>query len=184
LLGEVIRQIRRSKDLTLQQVAERSGLSTAFLSQVENDQANPTLASVRRIAAALGTSTFALLAQGEAEGASVFIARDRRRTFVHPGLNGSFSIATATYSEGRMQTVVVDLAPKMATCDEAMAHGLWESEEWAMLVQGEVELEVGSERHVLRPGDAVHFRPAIPHRYVNRGGAPASLICVMSPPSF
>lgn len=184
MLGEVIRQIRRSKDLTLHQVAERSGLSTAFLSQVENDQANPTLSSVRRLAAALGTSTFALLAQGEAEGASTFIARDRRRTFMPPGLNGSFSIATATYSEGRLQTVVVELQPNMATCDEAMAHGLWESEEWAMLISGQVELEVGKERHLLSPGDAVHFRPAIPHRYVNRGSCPATLICVMAPPSF
>jgi len=184
LLGEVIRQLRRSKELTLQQVSERTGLSTAFLSQVENDQANPTLSSVRRIATALGTSTFALLAQGEPEGASVCIPRERRRAYVTPGLNGVFSIATAPYPEGKLQTVVVELEPHMATCEEAMAHGPWDAEEWAMLVEGQAELEVGNERHTLRPGDSVHFRPAIPHKYVNIGNAPVTLVCVMSPPTF
>ena len=161
-----------------------TGLSTAFLSQVENDQANPTLSSVRKIANALGTSTFALLAQGEPEGASVSVRADGRRRFVAPGLNGSFGIASATYPDPKVQCVIVDLDPDTDTCEEAMAHGPWEAEEWSFVIQGQVELEVGQEKHSLGPGDSVHFRPAIPHKYCNRGKSRVRLICVMAPPSF
>ncbi|MEW6546048.1 MAG: cupin domain-containing protein [Bacillota bacterium] len=185
MLGDVVRQLRRAKGLTLQQVSELTGLSAAFISQVENNQANPTLSSLRKIASAVGTSVFALLAQGElGEAACVRIPRDHRRSFVAPGFNTTFELASASHPGAKIQAVWVELEPGMETCDEPMCHGPWDAEEWALVIEGEVDLEAGTEGCRLQAGDAVHFRPAVPHKYRNTGKTRARFICIMCPPTF
>lgn len=185
MLGEVLRQLRRQRGLTLQDLSRLSGLSTAFLSQVENDQANPTLSSLRKIAQALGTSIFALLAQGE-QGTAVctIIRKDQRRSFRAPEFNTVFQLASSHVPGLRLQAVWVELDPGTETCDQRVAHGAWEAEEWTWVLEGEVELEVGTETYLLGPEDSVHFRPAVPHKYRNVGEGRARFICVMYPPTF
>lgn len=180
-----MRQLRRQRGLTLQDLSRLSGLSPAFLSQVENDQANPTLSSLRKIAQSLGTSIFALLAQGELSApACTVIRRDQRRSFQAPEFTTTFELASWSGPGVRLQVVWVELAPGMGTCDQPIAHGAWEAEEWTWVLEGRVELEVGTESYLLEAEDAVHFRPAVPHKYRNAGNGRARLICAMCPPTF
>jgi transcriptional regulator with XRE-family HTH domain len=185
LFGEVMRQIRRSKGFTLQQVAEATGLSVAFISQVENEQANPTLASLRKIAGILGTSTFALLAQGELEEeACTRLMIDRRVRVEMPGFNAPFEMLSPSLGGTRIQALAVTLDPGQETCTEPVAHGTWESEEWLLVMEGIVELIAGTEQLVVRTGESVHFHPAVPHKYRNGGNRVARIITVMNPPLF
>ncbi|MFJ7270949.1 helix-turn-helix domain-containing protein [Streptomyces sp. NPDC099050] len=64
-IGAGIRRRRRALDLTLAEVAARSGLSSPFLSQIENDRARPSMRSLQRVADALATTAVQLLAAGE-----------------------------------------------------------------------------------------------------------------------
>ncbi|WP_327302525.1 XRE family transcriptional regulator [Streptomyces sp. NBC_01298] len=64
-IGAGIRRRRRALDLTLAEVAARSGLSSPFLSQIENDRARPSMRSLQRVADALDTTAVQLLAAGE-----------------------------------------------------------------------------------------------------------------------
>ena len=184
VLGETVRHLRRTKRLTLQSLSDLTGLSTAFLSQVENDQANPTLSSLRKIAGALGVSIFAILAQGELGTTCTRIPRDGRRSFAAPGFKTTYELLSGSLPDAKLQSVLTVLEPGMETCDEPMAHGTWEAEEWVMVLEGVVTIEVGSERYELAAGDAAHFRPAVPHKFRNVGREVARLLSVMSPPSF
>ncbi|MFD8015137.1 helix-turn-helix domain-containing protein, partial [Streptomyces sp. NPDC059762] len=65
-VGAAVRRRRRALDLTLAEVAGRSGLSSPFLSQIENDRARPSMRSLQRIADALGTTAVQLLAASDA----------------------------------------------------------------------------------------------------------------------
>lgn len=64
-VGAAVRRRRRAQQLTLAAVAERSGLSVPFLSQVENERARPSRPSLDRIADALGTTAVELLAAAD-----------------------------------------------------------------------------------------------------------------------
>ncbi|WP_370416320.1 helix-turn-helix domain-containing protein [Streptomyces fradiae] len=64
-VGAAVRRRRRALDLTLAEVAARSGLSSPFLSQIENDRARPGMRSLQRIADALDTTAVRLLAASD-----------------------------------------------------------------------------------------------------------------------
>ena len=188
MLGETIKQLRRERQMTLQNLADTTGMSVPFLSQLENDQANPTLSTLRKVARGLDASIFALLAQVEQSGGgAVKIERTRPRlSLTLPRMNSGlvFEMLTAGFHSTRMQALRVELEPGVSTCDEPMAHGTWNDEEWATVVEGEVVLEVGQDKYHLKVGDCIHFHPVLPHRYTNMGEAVALLVAVMSPPTY
>ncbi|MFD0510772.1 helix-turn-helix domain-containing protein [Streptomyces aureus] len=64
-VGAAVRRRRRAQELTLATVAERSGLSVPFLSQVENERARPSRRSLEKVADALGTTAVELLAAAD-----------------------------------------------------------------------------------------------------------------------
>jgi transcriptional regulator with XRE-family HTH domain len=184
MLGETIKELRKAKQLTLQNVADMTGLSVAFLSQVENDQANPTLSTLRKLSAALGTSVFALLAHGEGGDGFVKVDETRRKSFTLPRGDAVFEQLSVSMPSNRLQVLRCVLEPGNATCDEPMPHGTWNGEEWAIVLEGEVIFEVGQEQHRLVAGDCVHFHPVLPHRYQNVGTTRAVVVAVVSPPSY
>jgi len=87
-------------------------------------------------------------------------------------------------TSNRLQGLRCVMEPGTGTCDEPMPHGTWNSEEWAIVLEGEVLLEVGQEQHRLVEGDCVHFRPALPHMFQNVGTTRAVVLAVVSPPSY
>jgi len=187
VLGEVIRRIRRDKGLTLQQVADITGLSVPYLSQVENDQGNPTLLSLRRIAAALETSVFSLMAQDELnEPTSVLIRAGKRTRMEVPDFQyAAYELLTSSFQSARIQAVLGELAPGGSSCEEPMSHGQWEAEEWVYVLDGQLEFTIDNRVHQLGPGDSIHFRPALPHMWRNLSETEKALIIsVMAPPTF
>ena len=68
LLGQRVRVLRRARGLTLRQLADASGLSLRFLSQVEAGHANPSLASLRELSQSLGVAVVQLVAEAEHPG--------------------------------------------------------------------------------------------------------------------
>ena len=184
MLGEAIKELRKVKQLTLQNLSDITGLSVAFLSQLENDQANPTLSTLRKLGSALGTSVFALLAQGEDGAGFVKVDENHRRLFTAPRGDTTFEQLSASMPSNRLQVLRSVMEPGTETCDEPMAHGTWNDEEWTVVLEGEILLEVGREEHHLKAGDCVHFHPVLPHRYRNIGATKAVVIAVVSPPSY
>src|ERR1700730_10084728 len=84
-LGPTIRAARQRGGMTLRAVSERAGVTESFLSQVERDLASPSIATLRRIAVALGTSIGSLLDDPTPRGQVVRAAA--RRVVNYPGLH-------------------------------------------------------------------------------------------------
>lgn len=184
MLGETIKELRKVKQLTLQNLSDMTGLSVAFLSQLENDQANPTLSTLRKLSTALGTSVFALLAQGEDGEGFVKVDESRRKSFTAPRGDAVFEQLSVSMTSNRLQVLRCTMEPGTMTCDEVMSHGTWNGEEWVIVLEGEVILEVGQEQYRLVTGDCVQYHPVLPHRYRNVGATRAVIIAVVSPPSY
>ena len=153
-------------------------MSVGFLSQVEHNQSSPSLASLRRIADALGTSLFTLLAS---EDQGPFIVRNGFRFSLRwPDRNVSYQLLSPNHHTNRMEAVLTTLEPGVATADDALPHR--EGEEFTYVMSGRVRLYLGAESHVLEKGDSVYFNASIPHRYANEESVPAELLTIMTPP--
>jgi transcriptional regulator with XRE-family HTH domain len=178
-LGQRLRQLRRDRHLTLRALAERAGMTESFLSQVEREVASPSIASVQRIARALGLSIAELFAEQPSPGRVV--RREARRRVAYPGLGAVDEFLTAGH-DGRLQVILSTIGPGGGTGDEAYAHD--SDEEVVIVLDGSLELWVADEHYVLREGDTITHDSRLPHRNRNPGEVPARVLFCMTPPSF
>ena len=179
LIGASIRAVRRRRGLTLREVAGPAGVTESFLSQVERDIASPSIATLRRIAVALGTSIGVILDEAGPHGQ--LVRAEDRRVVTYPGLKARDEFLTDG-SDGRLQVIMSVVDPGGGTGPEAYTH---ESDEECLIVlEGSLDLWVGSEQHRLHAGDAIRYSSRVPHRNENPGPATARVLFVITPPSF
>lgn len=161
--GPSIRRIRRSKDLTLLELARQTGLSEGFISQVERQKANPSFSTLMRIAGALNVPMSGLLAEAEE---NVVSGPARRDLVDHP--SGVYRDRLVTPANAKtIQVIESVLEPGEGSRVAPYAHP--DEEECLVVLDGHLELQSGGTVYQLRAGDSVLIDPATPHSYRNPG---------------
>jgi transcriptional regulator with XRE-family HTH domain len=178
-LGARIRALRVARGETLRQLAAQAGVTESFLSQVERGVASPSIASVQRIARALGQSIAELFTEDDPAGSLVRVG-DRRRV-VYQGLGAVDEFLTRA-TDGRLQVIMSTIEPGGGTGDEAYTHD--SDEEVVIVLEGSLDLWVGPEHYRLEAGDAVTHPSRVPHRNTNPGPGVARVLFCITPPSF
>jgi transcriptional regulator with XRE-family HTH domain len=178
-VGERLRTLRRFRRYTLQSVAARSGISESFLSQVERGRSNASIASLKRIADALGVSMADLFEPDGLPGPRV-LRRDERPALQF-GILGRKLLLTPRPLH-HLEVFAGELEVGGSTGSEPYAHG--DSEELFVVVSGTVRLELGGEVFELEHGDSIDYRSSVPHRAVNTGNELAEVLWIISPPSY
>lgn len=178
-LGERLHRLRSERGLSLRELAEQSGLTASFISQVERGRASPSIASLARLAEAFGVGVGHLFEPAPPTGR--FVAHDQRRTILLRGLGEVDEYVTADPA-GRLQVSISTFEVGGRTAEAPFVHE--SDEECVLVLEGRVEVMVGEDRYLLEPGDAVTYSPQVPHIARNVGSETAKVIFVMTPPSF
>jgi len=178
-VGERLRGLRRSRRATLRTVAESSGLSESFLSQVERGRSSASIESLRRVADALGVSMADLFEPDGLPGPRV-LRRDERPALSF-GVLGKKLLLTPRPLH-HLEVFAGELEVGGSTGTEPYAHG--DSEELFVVLSGTVQLELGGELFDLEPGDSIDYRSSTHHRISNTGQDLAEVMWIISPPSY
>jgi transcriptional regulator with XRE-family HTH domain len=171
-IGPKLRQLRRQKSLSLQQLSDRSGVSAAAIHKIERNGMVPTIATLMKLAQALNRPVAFFVDEERVEPAVVVRARDRKGVFtskkglVLEGVSGPYGRFLLA---GAMATV----QPGADSGPRAMEHP---GEEMVLVLDGSMHFEVDGEAYELRRGDALHFRTDRPHRWRNPGTRPARAV--------
>jgi transcriptional regulator with XRE-family HTH domain len=177
-IGPRIKALREGLDLSLRDLAARSGVSAPMLSQVERGETSPTLQVAARIAAGLELRLSQLLRLDEGGTVSVVRAGDGRTG----GADGHrYEILTPPLPGQRAEVSRHRLAPGAATGgpgDPPMHEA--GARETAIVEAGAVALVVDGERHELSAGDSVTFDADLAHHFENHGKEEAVLLAVVS----
>lgn len=162
--GPRIRRLRRSLDMTLQELANRTGLSEGFLSQAERQKANLSFSSLMRIAGALNVPMSTLLAEETPEPED---RKPLRQALMdHP--SGIYRDRFVTPPEARtLQVIEAILEPGEGSRVAPYAHS--GEEECLLVLDGHLELQSGQSVHQLHAGDSILIDPGTPHAYRNPG---------------
>jgi transcriptional regulator with XRE-family HTH domain len=176
VVGGHLRRLRGRRGLSLERLAQASGVSRAMLSQVELGRSTPTVNVLWRIARALQVPFSALVAEPEVRRHAVLRHREGKVLSSH---DGAFtSRALFPFDEPRrVEFYELRLAP--GAVEPAAAHPPGTSEHLAVSA-GRVQIEVGGERTDLLTGDALVFLADRPHAYANTGRDEAVLYLVMT----
>jgi transcriptional regulator with XRE-family HTH domain len=179
-IGPRVRALREAMDLSLRDLAERSGVSAPMLSQVERGETSPTLQVASRIAAGLELRLSQLLRLDEAGTVTIVRADERRRGgSAHTG--HSFEILTAPLPGQRAELSRHTLAAggKTGGPGDPPMHEPG-SREIALVESGTVVLDIDGDRHELATGDCVTFDADLPHHFENPGPGEAAILAVVS----
>src|SRR4029077_10486392 len=177
-LGARLRALRRSNRLTLRQLADRAAITESFLSQVERGVASPSIATVQRIAHALGLSIAELFTE---RPTSSLVRRSERNRISYPGLRAVDEFLTSA-PNGGWQVILSTIEPGGGPGDEPYTHD--SDEEVVIVLDGRLDVWVGAEHHVLHEGDALTLASRLPHRNTNRGDRPCRVLFCITPPSY
>jgi transcriptional regulator with XRE-family HTH domain len=176
VVGKNLKRLRTERGLSLERLAQSSGVSRAMLGQVELGQSAPTINVLWKMAKALDVPFSALIASNTSGGAKVMRAEAAKRLM---SSDGSFqSRALFPYDEPRrVEFYELKLSPKGVEKAEPHAPGTTEN---LVVAKGSVEILMGADIHKLDTGDAILFEADLPHVYRNVGATEAVLYLVMT----
>ena len=176
VVGKNLKRLRTERGLSLERLAQSSGVSRAMLGQVELGQSAPTINVLWKMAKALDVPFSALIASNQSGGAKVMRAEAAKRLM---SSDGSFqSRALFPYDEPRrVEFYELKLSPKGVEKAEPHAPGTTEN---LVVAKGSVEIVMGADVHKLETGDAILFEADLPHVYRNSGATEAVLYLVMT----
>ncbi len=177
-LGPRLRALREAMDLSLRDLAERSGVSAPMLSQVERGETSPTVQVAARIAAGLDLRLSQLLRLDEVGSVSI-VRADERRGEVTGG--HAYEILTPPLPGQRAEVTLHTLAPGARTgvAGDPPFHEAG-SRETVVVTAGAVAFSCDGAVHPLHEGDAVTFDADLPHHFDNHGREEAVLLGVVS----
>jgi transcriptional regulator with XRE-family HTH domain len=180
-LGQKIRALRQERRMTLQELSESTGLSKPLLSQIENDQVIPPIATLLKIAKGVKVGIHHFF---EEEG-------DRRRYVLHrageatltPRRSGNDQPQGYLYRSlahglrhKTMEPFLVEFLVKEWDDSYFYSH---EGEEFIYLLEGGLEFHLGEEVLRLAPGDSIFYDSSLPHGYVCLGEGRARAVAVL-----
>ena len=184
VVGSKIKGIRESKGLTLEEVAERSGLSLDQITSIETDQNLPSLGPLIKIARALGVRLGTFMDDNDALGPVVCRAEERESKSSISFSNGAADARKhmeyhplAQQKAGRhMEPFIIDINPEDEPNFQLSAH---EGEEFIYVMQGEVEIVYGKETYNLKEGDSIFYDSIVNHHVHGAPGKSAKILAVV-----
>ena len=165
-VGEKIKSLRESRRLSLKEVADLTGFSTALLSQMENHLVSPSLGTLIKLARAFGVKVGDFLGEARDEPFTI-VRKDERRKVSRFASKEGVKYGYAYESLGfdkkdrHMEPFIVTLEPATLKTSKTSAH---EGEEFLFVLEGEMEVVLGHHTDILYPGDSIYYDSNIPHR--------------------
>ena len=167
MLGEHVRNIRKKRGITLKELAEKTGLSIGYISQIERDLTDPSLSTLRKLSAALDIPTY--LFMGGESSTSLTTRQADMLILSQPNSNVRYHLLTPMPNGNFVpQSLVIrfELEPHCKDGDLPVIHP---SEEILLLEQGQLDVLVESETTRLNAGDTTVVQSNLPHIVSNPG---------------
>ena len=177
-LGARIRERRQALKLSLRELADQVDLTPSFLSQIERDLASPSIESLRKICEALESRIFDFVVESEVKNPVVH--RNERLKLILPNSSLTYELLTPDLNRS-MDVFMATLEPG----DENIAMPLrQQTEECIIVLQGQLEIQLGEKVHLLKPGDSLYFQGALLRRLTAKGDTTLRFISAITPSIF
>lgn len=176
VVGRNLRELRSERGLSLEKLAQQSGVSRAMLGQIELGQSAPTINVLWKISRALDV-TFSTLIRARESGGTVVLRSETAKTLTSK--DGSFKSRALFPFDGPRRTEFYELTLAANAREDADAHAPGTIEN-LIVSRGSVSIHTPAAIHSLNEGDAIVFEADVPHSYVNDSSKEAVMYLVMT----
>jgi transcriptional regulator with XRE-family HTH domain/KaiC/GvpD/RAD55 family RecA-like ATPase len=182
-LGDKIRTLRKKLGMTQKELAEQVGLTPSFISQLEKNLISPSLDSLLKLSEKLNTQPIYFLTDGESGPLQKMVIKPTERQDIHlPELKSNglkIQLLVSDVLNRRMEPYLLVMKEGTVIDGHFYSH---KGDEFAYVMEGELEVEIQDEKHLLRQGDSLYIGSTFPSKWVNIGRGEAVLLWVLSPP--
>ena len=176
-IGERIRNLRQSSNLTQEELADRAGLTKGFISQIERDLTSISLDSLIQLLEALDENISDFFREASAEK---IVYREQDRVPIEKERIEKFELLVPGATNRRFEPVLLTLKQGQATPQERPHEG----EEFGYVIRGKIDLRFGKEALQLKKGECFYFSAEKEHWLQNTGSQSAVVLWISSPPYF
>ncbi len=180
-IGAQLRELRRVKGLTLQQVADAVGVSIGYLSQIERDRSKLPIGTLKKLADLLGVHMnwfFQPEVQGPAGERDFIVRAGRRRKMSFTG-TGIHEELLSPNLNGPLEMLLSVIEP--GSDSDFYSH---DGAEAGYVLSGTMDLWIGESYFRLEAGDSFSFKSTTPHRCANPGKVAAQVVWIITPPHY
>lgn len=175
-IGKKIKELRTLYNLTQEELASRTELTKGYISQLENDLAEPSISTLEDIVRALGTNLSEFFLE-EKQEKIVFTNNDY---FVKDGVGYTIKWLVPNAQKNEMEPILVTINPNSST-DIDYPH---EGQEFGYVLEGEVLLYIDNKVHHIKKGETFYYDSTKNHYLKNVKEKICRIIWVSSPPNF
>ena len=176
-IGQKVRELRIAKNLTQEELADRSELSKGFISQLERDLTSPSIATLVDILQCLGTNLNEFFSDDEEE--QVVFGDEDYFEKKDTDLKNTIEWIIPNAQRNMMEPIRLTLAPGGATYPD-LPH---EGEEFGYVLQGSVKIHVGNKVYKAKKGESFYFTPHAKH-YIEASSSSGARLIWLSTPKF
>jgi len=175
--GAKLRDMRKKLGMTLEDISQKTGFTKSFISQIENGKNSPSIASLKKICYALGT-TISELFEDERNIVNIFQSGDYK---VLKNKSITMTFVASKLVNRKLEPILIELDPYGETGSDFYQHT---GEELGYVLQGEICVVIGNEEYLMQEGECIYFSSNLPHKIKNKKDKPAKAFWVGTPPSF
>ncbi|BDF69643.1 DNA-binding protein [Oscillospiraceae bacterium] len=162
MIGKKIKYYRKQVNLTLQEIANRTGLSLGYLSNLERDLTSPTFDNLCNICAAMSISVVDLIMNTVSH--QVCVRKSERKSIYALDYRTKYEYTTDENLD--MQGMCLTLSADYNGTEVSWGH---DTDEYGLVAKGALAFEVNGETYVLEEGDAIYIKAGTPHKWSKIG---------------
>jgi len=163
-LGETVRLLRQRAGLSIQDVANRTGLSTGMISQLERARAMPSVRTLRLLSIALDVPISYFFEASDPGEAQRYIVRKNSRRLLRLTASGVVKEALTPAGKGQLELYELTLNPGGSSGTDFFQHT---GEKAGYILSGSLRLWLDNQAHLLEAGDSFRFPSIVPHMFDN-----------------
>jgi transcriptional regulator with XRE-family HTH domain len=179
IVGKKLKAIRLKTDLTIQELAEKSKVSSNMISRIERGLTIPSVEILMKLAVVFGKSINYFVEEVSTTHEIVFTSPGSRNTTVY---EDERNMLTESFTSGlrdpQFMSFLCTIPSNGMSGTQNMYHP---GDELIYLLQGQIKVVIGQETYQLEAGDSLSFKSHMPHRWVNIGDTDAKVIWTLSP---
>lgn len=177
-IGRRLQALRRAQRLTLEQLAGDSGLSTGYLSQIENGAAVPSLTALQLIAAELGVDVADFFPDERRRGTRLIRAEERHEFRIEPGSGEEYAVLAGQVHDRAFSALYARHAPGEGGSERPFRHL---GEEFGLVLSGSLRLTIDGEVHDIGPGEWIHYSSHPSHSAHVTSDEPVEALWLLTP---
>lgn len=185
IVGEKIKSLRENKSISIEELAERSGLAVEQVERIENNIDLPSLAPLIKIARVLGVRLGTFLDDSDETGPAICRKKEANDTIsfsnnaTHSRKHMQYHSLAKSKSDRHMEPFIIDVSPTHSSDFILSSH---EGEEFIMVIEGIMEISYGKQTYLLEEGDSIYYDSIVPHHVHAFEGKAAKILAVVYTP--